>query len=372
VQDGASAARAVEAALEREAAHVADLIGHLFASDEAYADLVLNQAVDRSEPVDKLVLASLLDERLAPATASAVWARVVPGLEDNKIVEAFDALAQYAGPSGVHRALREAARAHSIDRVSALVLQVKAKRMEGGVDTIFQTVVRHRPVPEIDQLASQLRDAAWTDLAWALLDLAIEHVHERDDIGDAAALIRLLLARIEEMERRGKPGRGDTRRWRQEIPGIIRRIAQRRDPGHLMGLVNGLVRCGGYEEYRDAVEEAVLAEYQAADLAVLPQVRGYEHLPVVLELMCRPLSNPLRLPPAEVPVVIAALRTAGAADDYLDALMAYTGNRRDLDFRDIAIALRRAGLEQEAEAVVVGHARRMRGRRMKAPRFFGR
>jgi hypothetical protein len=371
-QDHGSAAQAVGAALGQDAGRVADLLGFLFAADPAYADGVLDQAVDRLAPADRLVLASLLEERLAPETASAVWARIVPGLEDNKFVEAMDALVQHAGAPGVHRALREAARAHSIERVGTLVLQVQAKRIDGGVETIFDTVVRYRPVAEIDQLTSQLRDAAWTELAWALLDLAIAHVHERDDIGDAATLIRLLLARMEEIERRGKPGRGDGRRWRQDIPGIITRIARRRDPGHLMGLVDGLVRCGGYAEYRGALEDAVLAAYHAADLVVLPQVRGYEHLPVVLELMCKPLSSPVRLPPGEIPVIAGALRKAGAADDHLAVLMAWTGNRRDLDFRDIAAELRAAGLEDEAEAVISGHARRVRGRRMRPPRFFSR
>jgi len=367
--DHKNATHAIEAALRRGTGQAADLIRHLFDGDKEFADSVVDKAVNLFKPADKLLLASLLEEGLPPPIAADIWARIIPGLEDKTIVEAFGTFIQQAGPSGMDSALREAAKAHSIKRIGALVLQVNAE-IEGGVDAIFDTVVRCRSIEEIDQLVGQLRDAAWTELAWRLLDLVIERVHERDNVGDAATLIHLLLIRME-TERRSTPGRGDMRRWRQEIPKIITRIAQRRDPGHLMGLVDGLVRYGRYREYRDSCEEAVAAEYSVAELSLLPQVRGFELLPVVLEIMCKPLGHPGRVSPTEVPALISALRKAGARDDYLGRLMEFTGYRRGLDYSEIIAALKQAELSDEADAVLTGHVKRLKGRRVKPPRFFG-
>jgi hypothetical protein len=137
-----------------------------------------------------------------------------------------------------------------------------------------------------------------------------------------------------------------------------------------MGLVNGLVKSGRYADYRDCLGKAVAAEYTAADLACLPQVRGYEHLPVVLELMCAPLQNSVRVPPTDLPKVILALRKAGATDDYLHRLLVYVGYRRDLDFRDVISALDHVGLHDNGASVRTGHVSRVKGRWVRPPRFY--
>jgi hypothetical protein len=369
-QDHRSATHAIEAALGWEVGHVADLIRHLFLNDKDYADSVVDKAVDRLAPADKLVLASLLEEELPPEIASAIWAKIVPGLEGNTFVDAFDIFAQYAGLPAVHRALHEAAKVHSIERIAALVLQVNAKMISDGVCTIFKTVVQCRPIGEIDQLADRLRDSAYTGLAWRLLDLAIETVHQRPGAGDAAKLIDALLTRVEELERRGRFGRDEPRRWRQRIPGIISRIAHSHNADHLMGLIDGLVRCGRYDDYRKVVEDTVADEYRIADLTLLSTVQGYKHLPVVMDIICRSLWDSRRVASAEIPVVVSALRNAGARDDHLRMLLEYTGYRRDLEQDEIIAALKQAGLMRDADSVFAGHLRRVKRNRVKAPRFF--
>lgn len=366
--DASGAAAVLDAALDQEIGQAAQVIAQLFAADGGYAYAALDQAVTRLAPADRLVLASLLEESTEAGTAADIWARIIPGLDT--FAEAFEDFARYAGPAAVQRALREAARAHSVDRITALVLQVNARRIPDGVDAIFAAVVGHRPVDDIRQLASQLRDASWTGLAAQLLDLAIERVPGRDGIEDAAALIGLLLERAEEGEGRGRAARTDVRRWRQSIPGIITRVAERRDPEHLMGLVDGLVKSGRYVAYRRCLEKAVTAAYTADDLVRLPQVRGYEHLPVVLELMCAPLQNPLRVPAPDMPRVIAALRAAGATEEYLTRMLIYVGYRRELDFREAITALGQVGMDGDGELLRTGHVYRVRGNRVRPPRFF--
>jgi hypothetical protein len=367
-EDPGSAAAALSAALDQEVGQAARVIGYLFSADVDFAYEALDIAMKSLAAADQLVLASLLEEVLDAEIASSIWARIIPGIDT--FAEAFEAFARHAVPSAVQRALREAAKAHSIDRIVALVLQVNARRIENGVDSIFGAVVQYRPVEDIKQLANQLRDASWTGLAAQLLDLAIARVSERDGIEDAARLIGLLLERAEESAWRGRAARNDLKRWRQGIPGIIASVARRRDPGHLMGLVNGLVKSGRYADYRDCLGKAVAAEYTAADLACLPQVRGYEHLPVVLELMCAPLQNSVRVPPTDLPKVILALRKAGATDDYLHRLLVYVGYRRDLDFRDVISALDHVGLHDNGASVRTGHVSRVKGRWVRPPRFY--
>lgn len=367
-QDADGAGVLLDAALGQEVGQAAQVIAHLFGTDAGYAYEALDQAVRRLAPADHLVLASLLEEGVAAETAADIWARIIPGLDT--FAEAFESFAQYAGPSAVQRALEEAARAHSTDRIAALVHQVNARRIEDGVNIIFAAFVEQRPVEDIRQLANQFRDASWSGLAADLLDLAIERVPERDGVEDAATLIGLLLERAEETEWRGRAARADLRRWRQGIPDIITKVAQRRDPGHLMGLVDGLVKSGRYGAYRDSLEKAVTASFTPADLARLPQVRGYEHLPVVVELMCAPLQNPSRVPPSKVPQLIAALRAAGATDEYLQELLIYVGYRRELDFREIIVALVKAGMVSDGETLRTGNVWRVKGKRVRPPRFF--
>jgi hypothetical protein len=366
--DQRSAASAIQPAIEGDTGRLADLIACLSERDWSYGETVVFEASSRyarDAPGSALVLASLLSQRL-PDHATSIWARIVPGLEDSSFFEALDHLGRKADQRAVQRALREAAATHSIERVAVLVQEVRAK-VEHGDETMLHAVAETRSVTEIHELARRLDRGLYGGLAWRLLDLAIEQVHERPDGDEAAEFIALLNDRVDSRGKRSRPGRPDrsrglsseARKVCDRIPDVFSRIVQRRDPAQLMELISGLVeRQQYYPEYGLKIRQAVARRYQATDLAALPLVRRADQLPAVLDIM---LDALLPVATEEVPAIVEALVRAGAPQPDLISLLAFIGAHRRHDYDMVAGALDRRGQPALAQALRQGF-RKPRGR----------
>jgi hypothetical protein len=351
-QDSGSARQAVTSALSCEIGEFAGLIIDLHASEVGLAAEVVDQALDTLALEDALVLASLLHD--SSAGTLSIWEKVIPGLPVSTFVEALPALSQRSSQDAVHSALRKAAEAHSVEQVAGLAHGIQGV-VDGGVDTVLAAVAWNRSVEEVHRLADLLSDVTYNDLAWQLLAQAGERLQDRQG-GEAAAFVDRLLTRIERLEDRSQYKGG--RRWRRKsIPEMIARIAARRDPAQLMSLIDGLVKAGRYQgENRAAVERHTGHTFSAAELAALPLVRRTEHLRAVLEILLTALQDPNRVGPHEVPALVLALERAGVSKSDLYKLLGYLKHLRGVDDHlEVAAALSRRGLEEEAEVVRYGH-----------------
>ena len=269
-EEHATAWDAVTVALGRDVRQVADIIA-IFAGDEpAFADAVLEAAVHAVEPAERIVLAALLRDALPPAVAAAVWARCSRDLDGATLVRAFDALRHRAEPSRLVQGLQEAVLALPVALVAELARQAHRWVDARGVQDVFRALVLGRPVADISELSGCLLDHSERDLAWLLLDLAVEAVPGRDGPGDAAELIIALARQDATDKRRARIGRRDPWRWRDRIPDVISGVAARCDPALIMGMIDRLVaeRCFG--DYAKAVRAAVTRSLDAGQLARLP------------------------------------------------------------------------------------------------------
>ncbi len=124
-----------------------------------------------------------------------------------------------------------------------------------------------------------------------------------------------------------------------------------------MSLIDGLVKASRYVgENRTAVERHTAQKFSAAELVALPLVRRTEHLRVVLEILLTALQDPNRIAPQEVPSVVLALKQVGVSKTDLDKLLGYIKHLRVVDDHlEVAVALSRKGMEEEAQAVRLGY-----------------
>jgi hypothetical protein len=359
-EEHATAWDAITAALGRDVRQVADIIA-IFAGDEPeFADAVLEAAVHAVEPAERIVLAALLRDLLPPAVGSAVWAVCSRDLDGDTLVRAFDALAHRTGPSGLAPALQEAVASLPVGPLAELARNAHRWADVRGVRDMFAAIARVRPIADLGELSDALLDHSERDLAWVLLDLAVELVPGRDGRSDAAELIILLARQDRSDKRRARIGRRDPWRWRDRIPEVISGVADRRDPALVMGMIDRLVQDRSFGDYAKAVRLAVARSLDAAQLTRLPEAGARPHLPVVLQIFRQAVVNQDKVPPRAVPGLVAALRLAGATDRQLQDLLEHIGSHPYLDSGAIIGALCQAGLDADAQVV-----RRSRGR---APR----
>jgi hypothetical protein len=359
-EEHATAWDAVTVALGRDVRQVADLIA-VFAGDEpAFADAVLEAAVHAVEPAERIVLAALLRDVLPPAVAAAVWTRCSRDLDGATLVRAFDALRNRAEPPRLVQGLQQAVLALPVGLVAELARQAHRWVDARGVQDVFRALVLGRPMADISELSGCLLDHSERDLAWLLLDLAVEAVPGRDGPADAAELIIALARQDATDKRRARIGRRDPWRWRDRIPDVIGGVAARRDPALIMGMIDRLVaeRCLG--DYAKAVRAAAIRSLDAGQLARLPQAGPRPHLPVVLQIFRQAVVNQDKVPPRAVPGLVAALRSAGASDGQVRELLEHIGSHPYLDGGAIIAALRAAGLDADARAVRLARSRAVR------------
>lgn len=356
-EEHATAWDAITAALSRDVRQVADIIA-IFAGDEPeFADAVLDAAVHAVEPADRIVLVALLRDVLPPAPAAAVWALCSRGLDGDTLIRAFDALRRRAGPSGLAPALHEAVAALPVGPLAELARNAHRWVDDSGVQDMFRSIVAVRSIADLGELSDRLLDNSERDLAWTLLDLAVELVPGRDGRSDAAELIILLARQDKTEKRRARIGRRDPWRWRDRIPDVISGVAARCRPALIMGMIDRLVEDRSFGDYAKAVRVAVVRSLDAAQLASLPQAGARPHLPVVLQIFRQAVVNQDKVPPRAVPGLVAALRSAGATDGQLRDLLEHIGSHPYLDSGAIISALCQAGLEADAQVV-----RQARGR----------
>ena len=356
-EEHATAWNAVTVALGRDVRQVADIIA-IFAGDEPqFADAVLEAAVHAVEPAERIVLAALLCDVLPPGVAAAVWAVCSRGLDGATLVRAFDALRPRAEPSRVAEGLQEAVGALPVGLVAELARSAHRWVDATGVQDMFRALVRGRSIADIGELSGCLLDHSERDLAWLLMDLAVEEVPGRDGSSDAAELIIALARQDKTEKRRARIGRRDQRRWRDRIPDVIRGVAARCDPALIMGMIDRLVEDRSFDDYAKAVRVAVTRSLDAVQLARLPQAGPRPHLPVVLQIYRQAVVNQDKVPPRAVPGLVAALRSAGATDGQVRELLEHIGSHPYLDGGAIIIALRTAGLDADAQVVRLARGR---------------
>ena len=348
---------AITAALGRDVRQVADLIAILAGDEPEFASAVLDAAWREVEPAERIVLAALLRGVLPSAAGASAWAVCSRGLGTDTLVRAFDALRRRAGPSGMAPGLQEAVTALPVGLVAGLARNAHRWVDARGVQDMFRALVRGRSIADIGELADRLLGDSERDLAWLLLDLAVEVVPGRDGRSDAADLI-ILLARQDKTERRrSRIGRRDPWRWRDRIPEVIGGVADRRDPALIMGMIDRLVCEHSFGDYAKAVRVAVARSFDAAQLASLPQASLCPHLPVVLQIFRQAVVNQDKVPPRAVPGLVAALRSAGATEGQLRDLLEHIGSHPYLDRGAIIGALRKAGLDADAQVVQLTRGR---------------
>jgi hypothetical protein len=346
---------AITVALSRDVRQVAGIIAIFRAEEPEFADAVLEAAAHAVEPAERIVLAALLRDGLPPAAAAAVWAACTRSLDPDALVRAFDGLLAHAGPGALARALPEAAAVLPVGLIAELARNAPRWVGEPGVPDVFRALVRDRPLADLGELSDRLQDNSERELAWILLDLAVELVPGREGHGDAAELILLLARQDKSEKRRALIGRRDPWRWRDRIPEVIAAVAARRDPALIMGMIDRLVSDRSFGDYAKAVRVAVVRHLDAAQLARLPQAGPRPHLPVVLQIFRQAVVNQEKVPPRSVPVLVTALRSAGATDSQLRELLEHIGSHPYLDVGVTIGALRKAGLD--ADAGVVQQAR---------------
>jgi hypothetical protein len=350
-EEHATAWDALTAALSRDVRQVAEIIVIVAGQEPEFADAVLDAAAHAVEPQERIVLAALLRGRLPAGTEASVWAVCTRDLDAGTLIPAFDALAQHAGSSGVRAGLREAALTLPVELVAELARNAHRWVGENGVPDTFRPLVRGRSLGDIGELADRLLDNSERDLAWTLLDLAIELVPGRDGRGDAAELI-IMLARQDKTDRRkALVARRDPWRWRDRIPAVISAVAARRSPELVMGMIDRLVEDRSYGDHAKAVRAAVVRSLDARQLARLPQAGVRPHLPVLLPIFRQAVVSEDKVPPWAVPSLVAALRLAGGTDTQLRELLDHIGSHPYLNVAAIIRALRKAGLEADAAAV---------------------
>jgi hypothetical protein len=350
-EEHATAWDAITAALSRDVRQVADLIASFRADDPQFAGAVLEAAAHAVQPAERIVLAGLLREGLPPAVAAAVWAACSRGLDEDTLVRAFDALRHRAGPAELAQALAEAAAVLPARLVAELVRHAHRWVDESGATGLLRSLAAGRSIAELGELSDRLLDNSERDLAWALLDLAVELVPGRDGRGDAAEFIILLARQDTSEKRRARIGRRDPWRWRDRIPDVISGVAARRHPALIMGMIDRLVSERSYDDYAKAVRSAVTRSLDAGQLAALPSAGTRPHLPVVLAIYRQAVVNQDKVPPRAVPGLVAALRSAGATGTQLRDLLEHVGSHPYLDTGAIIGALRKAGLDDDADVV---------------------
>jgi hypothetical protein len=242
---------------------------------------------------------------------------------------------RHSGPQSGH-----AAQALSLDQLARAVLA--AGTISGDTGTVVRAVILYRPVAEIFALADMLRGAS-AQLAAAFLDEVAAGIPGRGAGSEAAAMIDGFLDRA--------PGRGLARLHRGRavrMGAAIEQIGGKRDPAQLADLITGLRERGRYAGLREDIQDAVARHYQTADLIALIRACQQEQLPAALSIMQAVLLTPRTVRPQEIPMVIAALRQAGASSEALRELLAFIAGRRTLDSEEILAALRQRGMDQEA------------------------
>jgi hypothetical protein len=359
-EEHAAAWDAVLVALGRDVRQVADLIRIFRGDGPEFAGAVLAAAADAVAPADRITLAVLLADGLPGEAATSVWEACTRDLDGKTLVRAFAALRRQAGPARLRAGLGQAAASLPVEVIAELAGAAHRWAGVGAVADTLWSVVAHRSVAEIGELTDRLLDNSERDLAWALLDAAIEMVPGRDSGTDAAALILLLGHQDKTEGRRARIGRRDPWRWRDRIPDVIGGVAARRRPELVMGMIDRLVAERRYDDHAKAVRAAVARHLDAAELARLPLAGPRPHLPVVLQIFRQAVVNQERVPARAVPGLVAALRSAGAATGQLRDLLEHIGSHPYLDSAAIIAALRRAELADDAEVVRAARGRALR------------
>lgn len=360
-QDTASADAAIGSALNRDLGEVAALIGTLRDAPGYRADHAVTMALDRLEPDDLMVLASLLDDGIWDEGAQRIWDKVVPDMREHELVNVLSRFAEHA-----ERPLRRAAQTHSIERVSILAMEVQG-RIPDGEKVVLEAVASLRSVEEIFEMSGRLTDLSLGAMARALLDDAAARVHTRADGHDVADFIDRLL---EHADGRGT-SRGARRRRHRLARPILDATAERHDPEQLMGLIDGLARPGyrghrWYPELHEDVEQAVATCYTGAELARLPLIRRLAHLPAVLEIEKKSLEMPRdNVLPRYFPQVAQALEEAGATTESRRSLFKHVGAKH-MNWQQLCQVLVAANLREEAEWVFDGH----KTPPLREPRFY--
>jgi len=350
-EEHATAWDAITAALGRDVRQVAEIIAVVAGAEPEFADAVLDAAAHAVEPEERIVLAALLRGALPSGTEASVWTACSRDLDADTLIPAFEALAQHAGSSGVRAALREAALTLPVGLIAELARNAHRWVGQNGVMDTFRPFVRGRSLADIGELADRLLDNSERDLAWTLLDLAIVLVPGRDGPGDAAELIILLDRQDKTDRRRVQIGRRDPWRWRDRTPEVISAVAARRSPALIMGMIDRLVIERTYGAYAKAVRVAVVRALDARQLASLPQAGARPHLPVLLPIFRQAVVSEDKVPAWAVPALVTAMRSAGATGAQLGELLEHIGSHPYLNVAAIIRALRKAGLESDAETV---------------------
>lgn len=312
-RDGKSADVAVAGTMKQEIAVIAKMINYLREDGGGEDAYVLEQA--RSQlPGDKML-------QLTRLIGGGAW---------------------------TEESLRQAARDCTTGQLVAVAKEVQG--VERSESVFLSAVARDRTAAEILAVARELADNGRPEIAGPLLRYASQVVHERDDGAEVAEFLHGWLG--------PEAARGlssDTRHERKRRVGdILNRVAERRDPDQLMGLIDGLTRyrkTGGgteYDDYKSRVENLVKTHFQTEQLIALPGTRKGDHLQAMLDIERAALRDPHAMPAEHVPDLVEALRAAGVRDV---CRLLSDGCSRRRDRKDIRQALSSRKMDEEADSI---------------------